>query len=234
MPSAWEGLPVVGAASMRALDAAATAKHGIPAATLMDNAGKAVAAETAAFLRARGVTPGNARVVVCCGRGANGGDGLVAGRVLREGGAVVVAFVCPPKTGEGYPPLVRTVLDAAAAAGVIIRTAGSGAGLAIALKDCDVVIDALLGTGANGKPAGAIHHMISEITRAKKPVVAVDLPSGIHPDTGYHSGVYVTADLTLTLGLAKKGLLAAHAKKEVGVLKVLDVGYPPALLKAAK
>ena len=119
----------------------------------------------------------------------------------------------------------------AKAAGVKITTAGSGAGLAQALASCHLAIDALLGTGATGKPAGAIHHMIREMTLAKKPVVAVDIPSGLHPDTGYHSGVFVTADLTLALGLPKRGLLAPHAKAQVGILKVLDIGYPPALFK---
>ena len=82
-----------------------------------------------------------------------------------------------------------------------------------------------------GKPAGAIHHMIREMTASKKPVVAVDIPSGIHPDTGYHSGVFVVAELTLALGLPKRGLLTPHAKPAVGVLKVLDIGYPVALIK---
>ncbi|UPT73120.1 MAG: NAD(P)H-hydrate epimerase [Elusimicrobiota bacterium] len=234
IPSTWEGLPVVGAASMRALDAAATAQHGIPALELMEKAGRAVAAECAAFLGARGIDSAKAKVVVCCGRGANGGDGLVAGRVLREGGASVTAFLCPPKTGAPYPELVRANLERAKAAGVDVREAGAEAGLAEALAAADLALDALLGTGATGKPAGAIHHMIRELTKAKKPVVAIDIPSGLHPDTGYHSGVFVTAELTLALGLAKKGLLAAHAKPQVGTLKVLDVGYPAALLKAAR
>lgn len=234
IPAVWEGLPVVGAAAMRALDEAATAKHGVPALELMENAGKAVAAECAAFLRERGVDPAKAKIVVCCGRGANGGDGLVSARALREGGAAVTVFLCPPKSETPYPALVRTNLDRAKAAGVEVREAGPEAGLTAALAAADLALDALLGTGANGKPAGAIHHMIRELTKAKKPVVAVDIPSGLHPDTGHHSGVFVAADLTLALGLPKRGLLAAHAKANVGVLKVLAVGYPAALLKAAR
>lgn len=238
IPDVWEGLPVVDAAGMRALDSAATEKHGIKALDLMENAGRAVAAQAESFLRERGTPPGSARVVVCCGRGANGGDGLVAARFLREAGASVSAFLCPPKKdgaeGGRYPELVRMNLVKATAAGVTTREAGPLSGLAEALAECDLVLDALLGTGATGKPAGAIHHMIQEITKSKKPVIAVDIPSGLHPDTGYHSGVFITADMTLTLGLAKRGLLAPHAQKSVGVLKVLDIGYPPALLKGRK
>ena len=226
IPAVWEGLPVVDAARMRALDLAATETHGIKALDLMENAGKAVAAECAAFLA------GKRGVVVCCGRGANGGDGLVAARILQEGGASVSVFICPPKSDASgqYPEPVAVNLAKAKAAGVKVTTAGSGAGLAQALAACDLAIDALLGTGATGKPAGAIHHMIRELTASKKPVIAVDIPSGIHPDTGYHSGVFVSAAMTLTLGLPKRGLLAAHAKPHVGVLKVLDIGYPKALL----
>jgi hydroxyethylthiazole kinase-like uncharacterized protein yjeF len=234
LPSVWEGLPVVTAAVMRALDFDATARFGIPAADLMENAGRAVAAETLVFLKEKGVEPADARVVVVCGRGANGGDGLVAARHLKIAGAAVTAVLCPPKAEGEFPELVRVNREAALKAGVEIRRAGPEARLAEALNSCHVVLDALLGTGSTGKPAGAIHHAVQEITRSKKPVIAVDIPTGLHPDTGYHSGAYVTADLTLTLGLAKRGLLAPHAKQFVGVLKVLDVGYPRELIAGVK
>ena len=234
IPSVWEGLPVVNAAAMRAIDFDATARFGIPAADLMENAGRAVAAETLVFLKGKGVEPADARVVVVCGRGANGGDGLVAARHLKAAGASVRVFQCPAKKDGEYPELVRVNREAAVKAGVEIREAGPEAGLAEALAKCDVVVDALLGTGSTGKPAGAVHHAVQEIARARKPVVAVDLPTGLHPDTGYHSGAYVTADLTLALGLAKRGLLAPHAKQFVGTLKVLDVGYPTELIQGVK
>lgn len=234
IPDTWEGLPVVSAAQMRALDLAATEKHGLPALTLMENAGRAVAAECVLTLADKGLSLKQANVVVCCGRGANGGDGLVIARLLAEGGATVAAFLCPPKNdGAGkYPELVQVNLTKAKEAGVTVTQAGPGSELDKALGWCHLAVDALLGTGSNGKPAGAIHHMIRELTKAKKPVLAVDIPSGIHPDTGYHSGVFVIAEKTLALGLPKRGLLAAHAKPQVGELKVLDIGYPPALLKS--
>lgn len=228
----WEGLPVVDAATMRRLDFDATARFGVPALDLMENAGKAVADAAQEFLKEKGASVEGAHVVAVCGRGANGGDGLVAARHLKIAGASVWAFLCPPKKDEDYPELVRINRDAAVKAGVVLRQTGPESGLAKALSGADVVLDALLGTGSAGKPAGAVHHAVQEITRAKKPVIAVDVPTGLHPDTGYHSGVYVTADLTLTLGLPKRGLLTEHAKQFVGVLKVLDVGYPPELVKS--
>lgn len=236
IPAEWEGLPVVSAAEMRRLDEAATRRFALTVETLMENAGAAVASECAAFLGTLGKEAKSAKIVVCCGRGANGGDGLVAARRLAEAGASVSAFLAPPKKDAGgqYPPSVKTPLAKALAAGVTVKEAGEGSGLAEALAAADLAVDALLGTGASGKPAGAIHHMIQEMTRSKKPIVAVDLPSGIHPDTGYHSGVFVNAALTLTLGLPKRGLLAAHARKSVGTLKALDIGYPKELIREAR
>ncbi|PIR15924.1 MAG: hypothetical protein COV48_11710, partial [Elusimicrobia bacterium CG11_big_fil_rev_8_21_14_0_20_64_6] len=87
IPDDWAGLPVVSAATMRALDRAASDVHGVLALDLMENAGKAVAAECTVFLAEKGLSLAQSRVVVCCGRGANGGDGLVAARYLAEGGA---------------------------------------------------------------------------------------------------------------------------------------------------
>lgn len=235
IPDLFDGLPVVTSARMRELDEAATKRFGIPALTLMENAGAAVAQETAAFLERAGKSVKGAKVVVCCGRGANGGDGLVAARHLKELGADVGVFICPPKKEPGgagrYPEMTRINLERAKAAGVAAAEAGPESGLSSALASCDVALDALLGTGSSGKPAGAIHHMIQELTRSKKPVIAVDIPSGLHPDTGYHSGVFVTAAETCTLGLPKRGLVTPHAAKSVGTLKVLPIGYPEELLK---
>lgn len=233
LPETFAGLPVVTAERMRKLDMLATSKYGIPVATLMENAGRAVAEEALRWLSGACVAPAQARIVVCCGRGANGGDGFSAARFLNAAGAQVSVFLCPPRKEGGreapYPDLVRLNLEKARACGVPVVPAGASAGLKEALGRCHVALDALLGTGSSGKPAGAIHHMISELTASKKPVMAVDLPSGLNPDTGYHSGVYVTAAETWTLGLAKRGLITPHAKKYVGELKVLDIGYPPAL-----
>ena len=226
VPDEFGGLPVVTAQRMRELDAAATSQHGVPADTLMENAGRAVAREAVSWLGRPG------KFVVCCGRGANGGDGLVAARALKEAGASAKVFICPAKRDAPYPKLVLDNLDRCGKAGVEVVETGEEAGLREALAGCDAAIDALLGTGSNGKPAGAVHHMIQELTRSKKPVLSVDIPSGLQPDTGYHSGVVVTATVTFALGLPKRGLVTAHAQRFVGELRVLDIGYPKELLRA--
>lgn len=232
IPAVFQGLPVVGAETMRLLDKAATERFQIAELSLMENAGRAVAAETLRFLKEKlGREPGAARVVACCGRGSNGGDGLVAARHLKEAGVGVRVFICPARKDGAYPSLVTANLKRLTDAGVAAESTDANAALAAALKDSDAALDALLGTGSSGKPAGSVRNVIQALTRSKKPVLAVDVPSGIQPDTGYHSGVFVTAAVTLTLGLPKRGLLAVHAQKCVGRLEVLDIGYPAELVK---
>lgn len=233
IPDSYQGLAVLSAAGMRELDRKAV-ELGTPVLTLMENAGRAVSERTLDYLREKlSVAPQDARLVVCCGRGSNGGDGLVAARYLKQAGAKVKVFLCPPRRdteGKGsYAQPVEVNRDKAAAEGVDIIEGADA--LPKALEECHAVLDALLGTGASGKPAAVVRDMIQAITRSRKPVLALDIPSGIDPDTGYHSGVFITAVKTLTLGYPKKGLLAVHAKKYVGELVVLDIGYPDELKK---
>lgn len=233
IPDVYQGHPVATAQMMKDIDYRA-AKRGLDVLTLMENAGRAVAMETVRYLKDSLHESGEGvQIVVCCGRGSNGGDGLVAARILSELGAEVSAFLIAPKSGGAaeYPEPVRVNKKKAEAAGVKVEIFSPISTLGEALASARVVLDALLGTGAGGKPAGPARDMIQAITRSKKPVLAVDIPSGLDPDTGHHSGVFVTAAATFTLGLPKRGLLASHAKKNVGKLFILDIGYPAELLK---
>ncbi|MBI5883337.1 MAG: NAD(P)H-hydrate epimerase [Elusimicrobia bacterium] len=232
LPKTYQGLPVVDTAVMRLLDRAATEKFKIPELELMENAGRAVAVRTLEFLQGPlAKAPDAARVLVCCGRGANGGDGLVAARHLKEAGAAVRVFICPARKDGVYPAVVAANLERLKALGVAAERVEDVEALAAALNEADLVLDSLLGTGASGKPLGTVRAVIQAMNKAKKPVLSVDIPSGIHPDTGYHSGVYVTAVITLALGFPKKGLVTPHAKKFVGGLEVLDIGYPAELVQ---
>ncbi|MBI5596508.1 MAG: NAD(P)H-hydrate epimerase [Elusimicrobia bacterium] len=233
VPDIYEGLPVVTAERMAAIDREAITSFGIPAAVLMENAGRVVAVESAALLASSGGVLADSLITVCCGRGNNGGDGLVAARYLKEMGAEVMVFLAPPKRDGRYSPEVQQNLSRAVAAGVSIHQVSEELiELEVRTLSSALLVDALLGTGATGKPAGPVHRMIQCMVRSKKPVVAVDIPSGLHPDTGHHSGVVVEAALTLALGLPKRGLLAAAARRYVGRLKVVDIGFPKEVLRA--
>ncbi|MCM2267828.1 MAG: NAD(P)H-hydrate epimerase [Elusimicrobiales bacterium] len=229
------GFPVVTAEKMRYLDNKASLEHGIPSQTLMENAGRAVAEETLRFAAAElGKRPPALTVAVCCGKGNNGGDGLVAARYLKLAGAAVKVFILPPKE-TGYGELVVKNLQAARDAGVpVALTAKEDLDALLAeFSAADVLLDALLGVSAVGKPTGPVHRVIQLMNKSARPIIAVDLPSGLSPDTGHHSGVFITARLTLTLGFAKSGLMAAHAQKNTGTVKVLPIGYPQSLIEEA-
>ncbi|MFA6092312.1 MAG: NAD(P)H-hydrate epimerase [Elusimicrobiota bacterium] len=236
IPEEFQGLPVVDSARMREIDRLAVERYGLTSLELMENAGRAVAEEAAQLLSGRFKQPiQEALITVCCGRGNNGGDGLVAARRLKGMGAEVMVYIAPAKRDASYPAEFQKNLTRAVEAGVSIHEVSEElVELDVRLRSSAMVIDALLGTGASGKPAGAVHKMIQRITQAARPVLAVDIPSGLHPDTGYHSGVVVVAARTCALGLAKRGLLAAAAARYVGELKVLDIGFPKELLKGGR
>ena len=232
----FDGLPVVTAEKMKYLDRKATLEHGIASLQLMENAGRAVAGETLKFAAEElGKGPAGLKVVVCCGRGNNGGDGLVAARWLAQAGAQVRTFILPPKD-SGYTELAVKNLQAAKEAGLqVAMTAKEDLdSLAAEFAAADVLLDALLGVSAVGKPTGPVHRVIQLMNKSGRPIIAVDLPSGLSPDTGHHSGVFVIARLTLTLGFAKTGLMAAHALPNTGRIKVLSIGYPQALIDEAR
>ena len=114
----FDGLPVVTAEKMRYLDKKASQEYGIAAYDLMENAGRAVAAAALEFAAADlGKQAAGLTVAVCCGKGNNGGDGLVAARYLKQAGAAVKVFILEPKE-TGYGELVVKNLEAAKAAGV--------------------------------------------------------------------------------------------------------------------
>jgi len=230
------GFPVVTAEKMKYLDKKASLEYGIPSHVLMENAGRAVAQASLEFAGSGpGRQPAGLKAVICCGKGNNGGDGLAAARYLKQAGADVKVFILPPKE-TGYGELVVKNLEAAKAAGVPVEMTRNEDldALAPAFSSADILLDALLGVSAVGKPTGPVRRLIQLMNKSGRPIIAVDLPSGLSPDTGHHSGVYIIAKLTLTLGFAKTGLMAAHAQKNTGLIKVLPIGYPDALIAEAR
>lgn len=231
----FDGFPVVTAEKMKYLDRKASQEYGIPSHTLMENAGRAVAQAALEFAAAGlGKQPAGLKAVVCCGKGNNGGDGLAAARYLKQAGADVKVFILPPKE-TGYGELVVKNLEGAKAAGVPVAMTDKDNldALAAEFAAADLLLDCLLGVSAVGKPTGPVHKVIQLMNKSGRPIIAVDIPSGLSPDTGHHSGVYIMAKLTLTLGFAKSGLMAAHAQKNTGLIKVLPIGYPRALIDEA-
>ena len=214
-------MKAVTAAQMRRLEQAAV-EAGVSLDELMENAGRAVGDEVAARLGKAAVS----RVVVLVGPGNNGGDGLVAATRLAQLGAVVEAFVV---AGNGDPAGKR---PAAEAAGVRVGTAMDESGirgLGRAAASADVVIDAVLGTGASRPIGDPLGRALAAVRQSGTPVVAVDLPTGMNADTGQFDPNGIRADLTLMLANPKIGPVIEASSGHCGEIKVLDIGIPPGL-----
>lgn len=199
---------------MRAVDRWAIDEQGIPSLDLMESAGIGVARVL------ERVAP-DGMVAVVCGKGNNGGDGLVAARILREAGREV-AVICASALDE---------LSADAASNLERLPGGPPIALGDpsareALEDASVVVDALLGTGFAGVPSGTVAEAIEAINRACGPVVAVDVPSGVDASTGTVAGVAVEADVTVTFHVAKPGLWIHPGKGRAGEIVTIDIGVP--------
>jgi ADP-dependent NAD(P)H-hydrate dehydratase / NAD(P)H-hydrate epimerase len=181
--------PLYEAAEMRAADAWAIEEQGVPEADLMERAGLGLARVTASVAAA-----GPVRIVV--GKGNNGGDGLVAARLLREDGYEVDVL-------DGTEPFERE------------RLAGSG-----------VVVDALLGTGFEGSPREPVASAIWAINQQDAAVVACDVPSGVNASSGEVEGEAVSALVTATFHGSKVGLHVNPGKRHAGRVELVEIGIP--------
>lgn len=209
-----EGLELLTVAEMAAADRAAVAA-GVAVETLMANAGVAVAEAIVARFAPQ-------PVAVLCGPGNNGGDGFViATRLAARGWPVTVAAPRPPA-------------DYAGAAGVHgARWRGPVVGLEPrALDGARLVVDALFGAGLNRPVDGAAAALLRLVARRRLPVVAVDVPSGLHGDTGQVHGIAVPACLTVSFFRAKPGHVLMPGRSLCGELVIADIGIPAAVLDA--
>lgn len=214
---------------MRALDRHTIESLDVPAELLMECAGQAVAAQ-ALRLRAA-LTPG-APLVVACGVGGNGGDGLVAARRLHMEGAPVRIWPLAPGRfrGAAAAGAVAANWRRAQSAGVPVARTPSLAGA--------LVVDALFGAGLSRAVAGEAAAAIRRIraARERRPgcrVLSVDLPSGLDADTGQPLGIAVAADCTVTLGLPKLGLALPPGRGLAGRVRVARIGIADAALDCA-
>ncbi|MEK7287727.1 MAG: NAD(P)H-hydrate epimerase [Elusimicrobiota bacterium] len=217
---------------MRALDRRSETEFGVTSLQLMENAGRAIANAVIKILCEKLSRPlGEALVVVCCGRGNNGGDGLAAAINLKKSGVPVEVYCVPLPENKPMKPEYEAQVKEAKKNGIIPKFVNNPEIMSESLVQTALIVDALLGTGSKGKPMGPAHKIIQKIMKAKKPILALDIPSGIDADTGYHSGVYIQANWTVTLGAAKTGLLKPYAQQYIGELIVTDIGHPKKLLE---
>lgn len=203
--------PLYDADEMRAADAWSIEEAGVPSLDLMERAGEGLA--RAATEVAQSALP--VRVVV--GKGNNGGDGLVAARLLRDDGHevdVLATGALDDFKGDAHSNLER--LPGARPAPFAPRTLdGSGC-----------VVDCLLGTGFSGTPREPVAGAIAAINEQTCPVLACDVPSGVDASTGEVEGEAVRSDLTVTFHGSKIGLHVAPGSYHSGEVRVVEIGIP--------
>ncbi|MGH3224875.1 MAG: NAD(P)H-hydrate dehydratase [Streptosporangiaceae bacterium] len=201
----------------------------LPEGTLMRRAAAGLASACTALL---GRHPGyvyGARVLVLAGTGDNGGDALYAGALLARRGAVVTAITAGAKAHEGG------TAELLGAGGHIVAGDG-GTARGAEFDRADLIIDGLLGIGGRPGLREPFASLARQAGQATATVVAVDLPSGIDADTGTVQGLAVRADVTVTFGAIKPGLLIDPGARYAGALDLVDIGlrpylpYPPSVL----
>jgi hydroxyethylthiazole kinase-like uncharacterized protein yjeF len=205
--------PLYTAGQVRELDRTAIEEAGIPGYTLMSRAG------AVAWDALRGDWPEARRIVVVCGTGNNGGDGYVLARLALQANCRVTVLQAGEAARIGGDAL--TARDAYLAAGGEVH-AGDLAGL----PDAEVIVDALFGTGLDRALEGEWLAMVEAVNRAAVPVLAIDIPSGLHADSGAVLGVAVKAHRTVTFIGRKQGLYTGQAAEFTGQITFSDLGVP--------
>ena len=221
--------PAVTVEQIQALDRLAIDEIGIPSLVLMENAGRAVAAEALKMLR-RTARP---RVVVVCGLGNNAGDGLVAARHLWNAGLAVRVFMAggtdrlSPDAAVHYQILQKSGyrLESISAPDRAFQRA---------VRQADLVIDAIFGVGLNRPVGSPFKGVIDFLNDARRRVLAVDVPSGLDGTTGAVCGTAVRSAVTVTFSLAKTGLSRGQGPALAGRVEVADIGIPQRLLSGRR
>jgi ADP-dependent NAD(P)H-hydrate dehydratase / NAD(P)H-hydrate epimerase len=206
----------------------------VPEGALMRRAAAGLAAACTSLLARYPGHVYGARVVVLAGSGDNGGDALYAGALLARRGAAVTAIAAAPKAHAGGLAELR------AAGGRMIGEPAGQRDAADAMARADLIIDGLLGIGGRGglrEPFAGLARLAEQARHGAQPglprtgatVVAVDLPSGIDADTGTVEGPAMRADVTVTFGAIKPGLLIDPGAGHAGTVELVDIGLRPYL-----
>ncbi|MBN1943915.1 MAG: NAD(P)H-hydrate epimerase [Phycisphaerae bacterium] len=206
---------------VRAVDRHAIEVLGVPGVVLMENAGRNAAAVVENFLN----HDPNKGVAVVSGAGNNGGDGYVIARHLARCGYPVVTFLLAPEdkiTGDA-----RINLDILHRLGLEVRPVEDPSRLAEELREFDLIVDAAGGTGVRGAPRGDLAEAVEQINAAGKPVVAIDIPTGLDCDTGQAPGPCIRAAVTVTFVARKRGFDNPASLPYTGEVIVADIGIDP-------
>ena len=221
----------VTAEEMAEMDHTAIEILGIPGVVLMENAGRGATEIMWRYF------PGlqGKRVAVLAGGGNNGGDGFVIARHLWQKRVAVSVYLL--KNRESYGGDAKANLEIIDKIGVQVEEHTDNkslAGLKRKLTKADLLVDAILGTGLNAPVRGFYREVIELVNELERPVLAVDLPSGLSASSGVPLGVCIEASVTVTFGLPKVGQLVTPGCGYVGHLEVIDIGLPRSVTEATE
>ena len=215
-------IPLVTAAQMQALDRRTIDEANVSSLTLMERAGKGVVQ----VLEQQFGPPSGKPITVFCGKGNNGGDGLVIARLLKQKRAKVhvVLLANPKELTKDAQSMYRRLLKVAPSS--IIDQKPSEEAIHTWTAKGQIFVDAMLGTGLSSTVRGLYRTAIDTINAVQGTALAVDLPSGIHSDTGAVLGTAIKAQATVTFGCPKIGLYLGEAIDHAGTISMVDIGIP--------
>jgi len=218
---------VLNTQQMREADRQTIDEIGIPSIVLMENAGRqAVAAMEAAF-----DDLSTSKVGVLCGRGNNGGDGFVVARTLAQRGIAAIVFLLGSVAevrGDA-----RTNLEILGRVGLTVVEIANAQEWELhfsEVSDCDLIVDAIVGTGFHGPVSGLLETVIADVNGLGVPIVAIDLPSGVSADSHEVDGDAIEASMTVTLAAPKIPLILPPADAYGGDLVIADIGIPTSVV----
>ena len=222
-------MKLVTAKEMKALDVQAQNDYAMPGILLMDNAAQAVAEAVHEALTALE----GERVVIFCGGGNNGGDGLGAARWLQSYGVSVRAFVVGAALDavRGDAAMELAMFTKAGGRVEALSTEDDWVLAELAASKADVLVDALLGTGFHGELEGDVLRACELLNKSEKYILAVDVPTGVNADNGAVSENAVRADHTVTMALVKTGLLLYPGREYCGDIELADISMPVKLVE---
>ncbi|MBT8341708.1 MAG: NAD(P)H-hydrate dehydratase [Desulfatitalea sp.] len=219
---------IVSAAEMQAMDQKTIETYGIPGRVLMENAGRGA---TRTFLK-RIYTAGAGKVGVIAGRGNNGGDGFVIARYLAQRGIDTEVYLLSARDKvKGDAAANLDLLPSIHVPIVEIPDQAAFAARQPAMQQPAYWVDAIFGTGLNAAVKGYFKTVIDLINDAMRPVLAVDIPSGLQADTGQPCGACIRARATATFGAAKIGHVTYPGAHWCGTVDVIDIGIPSTVVQ---
>jgi ADP-dependent NAD(P)H-hydrate dehydratase / NAD(P)H-hydrate epimerase len=221
-------MKIATAQQIKNIDRRAIREFGIPGPVLMENAASAIMAEMERFFD--GLV--GVRVGIICGKGNNGGDGLALARRLSIRGVPVrVALLASFTAVSGEAKVNLAILRKM---DVEITQNVSSRFVADVVAWSDIIVDALLGVGLSTPLKGLYAQAVETINASGRPVVAIDVPTGIDADTGAVRGAAVNADLTVTMALLKRGLVLFPGARHAGTVRIADIGIPSEVIEKEK